>query len=65
MGLSFFKYKVGEKVQVVYNPYEPKEAEIKKFFPMWFPTLFMLIFSGILFAVYKQQSEEDDDLCLF
>ena len=43
-GISFFKYKIGEKVKVVYNPYEPNEAEIKKFFPMWFPTLFMLLF---------------------
>ena len=51
VSISFFRYKVGEKVKVVYNPYNPKEAEIKKFFPMWFPTLFMLLFSGILFAI--------------
>ena len=38
---------VGEKVEILYNPHNPAEAQINGFWELWLPT-FMLIFWGVL-----------------
>jgi hypothetical protein len=41
------RYKVGERVPVLYNPHNPTEAYLNSFWEIWFVTL-MLVFFGLL-----------------
>lgn len=41
------RYKIGERVRVLYNPHNPGEAHLNSFVGLWFVTL-MLIFFGLM-----------------
>lgn len=40
------RYKIGERVSILYNPHQPAEARLNHFVEIWFVTL-MLIFFGL------------------
>jgi hypothetical protein len=43
------RYNIGERVEVLYDPQNPKQAQINSFLHLWFTTL-MLIFFGLFFV---------------
>lgn len=48
-------HKIGQQVQVLYNPFNPSQAQIKSFFSLWLVTLISLLmgltFTGLGFAL--------------
>ena len=43
-------YQIGTQVEILYNPENTREAEIKSFFALWFPVLFCFS-AGVFFLL--------------